>query len=79
MVEPVGPSFRIRLRSFDRTDVMRFSIVVPRYDLSQCDRVTVLNQQFPPFGEEPVVGAIDEILVETVWTVVLTPQIFFLF
>jgi hypothetical protein len=50
MSKPVDPSLRHRLGAFDRSDVVRFSIVVPSQDLGNIDGCTVLDKEPPPFG-----------------------------
>ena len=71
MVEPVHPLLGHRLHARDGPDVVRLSKVVPGDDLSERDGAPVLHEHLPPLREEPVVAAVDEVLVECVRTVVL--------
>ena len=72
MVEPVHPRVRAGLRPVDGADVVRFAVVVPGDDLSEGNRRAVLDEQLPPRREEPVVAAVDPVLVVRVLAVVLS-------
>ena len=72
MVEPVHPCVGAGLRAVDRTNVVRFAIVVPGDDLGEGNRRAVLDEQLPPRREEPVVAAVDPVLVVRVLAVVLS-------
>ena len=71
VVEPVHPRVRAGLRPVDGADVVRFAVVVPSDDLGEGNRRAVLDEQLPPRREEPVVAAVDPVLVERIAPVLL--------
>ena len=72
MIEPVHPRVRAGLRPVDGADVVRFAVVVPSDDLGEGNRRAVLDEQLPPRREEPVVAAVDPVLIVRVLSVVLS-------
>ena len=71
VVETVYPRLRHRLDTFDRTDVVRLAKVVPGVDLDKVDHAPVCDERFPPLGQQPVVAAVDEVLVVCLRAVML--------
>lgn len=71
MIKSIDPSLRIGLGTFDGTDVVRFTIIVPGNDLCKVDGAAMLDDHFPTLCEKPVVSSIDEVLVVGVRTVML--------
>lgn len=55
MVESVHPGLTIRLRTFDRADIMRFSIVVPSQDLDDVKLVPTGDDRLPALSIEMLV------------------------
>jgi hypothetical protein len=75
MVKPVGPGFRVGLRAFHRSDVMRLSEIVPRQHLDELNTITILEKKFPTRGDMPIICAVYKILVEGIGTVVLQGKV----
>ena len=50
---------------------MRLAVVVPGDDLGEGDLRAVFDKKFPALCEEPVVAAVDEVLVVRLRTIVL--------
>jgi len=70
MIVPIHPSLRVRLSSFDRSDVRRLSVVVPSQGLDQIELVPVGDESFPSRSVEPIVRSVDPVLVPAVDSVV---------
>lgn len=71
VVKAIHPRLRHGLLALDRADVVRFAVVIPSIHFDERDRVTMLDEEFPAFGQEPVVASVYEVLVIRVRTVVL--------
>jgi hypothetical protein len=53
---------------------MRFTVVIPADQLDKGNDVSIFDEEFPAVYQEPIVAAIDEILVVGVSTVVLLSE-----
>ena len=59
------------LHAVNRSDVMRFAVVIPGDDLGERDLGAVFDKKFPALCEEPVVAAVNEVLVVCLRAVML--------
>ena len=71
MLKAVHPGLRHGLNALNWPHVVRLAEVVPSVDLDEVDDAPVRDERFPALCEQPVVTAVDEVLVVRVWTVVL--------
>lgn len=71
MIKPVDPLVRHGLHTLDGPDIVRLAVVVPRVDLDECDGVAVRDELFEARRDQPVVAAVDEVLVVCARAVVL--------
>ena len=71
MVVTVDPSLRHGLNTLDRTNVVRLPEVVPGQDLGERNRRPILHKHLPALRPEPVVTAVDPVLVERIAPVML--------
>ena len=72
VVKAVDPRLRHGLDAVDGAEVVRLAVVVPGEDLGERDERAVLDEHLPALREEPVVAAVDEVLVVCVFAVVLS-------
>ena len=63
MIKSVDPGLRVRLDPVYRTHVVRLTVVIPRYDLSECHLTPMLDKLFPARGPKPIVSPVNPIFV----------------
>ena len=63
MVEPVNPSLGVRLCTFDITDVVRLSVVVPGDNLNYIEFIALVDDVLPAGRVEMGVSVIDPLEV----------------
>jgi hypothetical protein len=71
VIHSICPALGVGLIGTDRTNVVRFSVIVPCDYLEHVDLVSHGNDLFHSRSEEPVVASINPVLVVAVDTVVL--------
>ena len=71
MLKAVHPRLRHGLNPLDWAYVMRFAKVVPGVDLDEVDCAPIRDERFPALRQQPVITAVDEVLVVRVRTVML--------
>jgi hypothetical protein len=59
VIKTVDPSFAVWLSTFNRTDIVRFSIIIPSHYLDDVDVIAGGNQIFPPGGVQVRIGKVN--------------------